>query len=197
MTHTRFVALFFILSLAIPSYGITDTVEESTPDPLPPTIEQSTEYKEAEKRALSLGEIILRIDENARQQNNVWSFVIEAVDVTLVYDVSADRMRVMTPIAQVAELDGERLHRLMQANFDSALDSRYAVAHQVLWGVFIHRLSTLSDEDFLSGIGQTVNIKLTYGTSYSSGELVFGSGDSGELLRKKLIEELKKKGQTI
>jgi hypothetical protein len=58
-------------------------------------------------------------------------------------------------------------------------------------------LSTLNDKDFISGLGQTINIVLSYGQSYSSGMFTFGGGDSGELLDKELIEELLRRGDLI
>jgi len=39
----------------------------------------------------------------------------------------------------------------MQANFDSALDARYAIAKGKLWSAFIHPLSELNEEQFFSG----------------------------------------------
>jgi hypothetical protein len=86
--------------------------------------------------------------------------------------------------------------RLMQANFDSALDARYAVANGRLWGVFIHPLSPLEKNQFLSGLVQTVTVARTYGTGYTSGGAVFGGGDSNEIYRK-LFEELQKKGEAL
>jgi hypothetical protein len=85
----------------------------------------------------------------------------------------------------------------MQANFDSALDARYAIAKETLWSAYIHPLSTLSDEDFLSGLGQTVNLVDTFGSSFSSGSSTFIGGDSSGLKEKELIKELLKKGKAI
>jgi hypothetical protein len=76
------------------------------------------------------------------------------------------------------EVDNDRLYRIMQANFDSALDARYSIAQGVLWSAFIHPLSALSDHQFIDGLAQTVNLAATYGTTYSSGALVFSQGDS-------------------
>lgn len=101
-------------------------------------------------------------------------------------------MRIMIPIGPAEDIPREELLRLMQANFDSALDARYAIANGQLWGTFIHPLSELSDEQFLVGLGQTANVVLSYGTSYSSGLLIFGGGDSAGI-QENLIEELKKK----
>jgi hypothetical protein len=51
----------------------------------------------------------------------------------------------------------------------------------------------LTDEEFLVGLGQTVNVVMSFGTSYSSGMFIFGSGDSAEIERNRLIEQLKEK----
>jgi len=105
-------------------------------------------------------------------------------------------MRAMVPIRSADGIEPAEMQRLMQANFDSALDARYAVAQGRLWGVFIHPLSPLQKDQFLSGIAQTVNVAKTYGTLYSGGAQVFGGGDSNGLYQK-LFEDLKKKGEEI
>lgn len=66
-----------------------------------------------------------------------------------------------------------------------------------MWATFIHPLSTLHDRQFISAIGQTVNLALTFGTTFSSGAMSFGGGDSRGIIRKKLIEQLQKKGLQI
>ena len=85
--------------------------------------------------------------------------------------------------------------RLMQANFDSALDARYAVAQGRLWGVFIHPLSPLERDQFLSGIAQTINLARTYGQTYSGGANVFGGGDLNRIYQD-LLDDLRK-GQEL
>jgi hypothetical protein len=81
---------------------------------------------------------------------------------------------------------------MLQANFDTALDARYSVAKGVLWSLYLHPLESLSDEQFLASLGQVVNLAASFGTSYSSGGLSFGGGDSSEL-----IQELLDKGLSI
>ncbi|MEM9879185.1 MAG: hypothetical protein AAF862_07890, partial [Pseudomonadota bacterium] len=92
-------------------------------------------------------------------------------------------------------LTPELSKRMLQANFDTALDARYAIARGLIWGTFIHPLSSLTDEDFLSGLGQTVNIATTFGTTFQSGALSFGGGDSQEALKELLKELLDKKDE--
>lgn len=141
--------------------------------------------------AARLGELIKRIDHEAKHSGSTWEFGLESFIVAVVYDEAADRMRILIPIRSIADMGQEELMRVMQANFDSALDARYAVARNVLWGAFVHPLSTLSDEEFLTAVGETANIVATYGTSYSSGVFIFGGGDSGELQRRELIDRLR------
>jgi len=85
----------------------------------------------------------------------------------------------------------------LQANFDSALDARYAVANGVLWSAYIHPLSSLQDKQFLEAVGQVVNLTSTFGSSYSSGALIFNGGDSKEIQRRDLIDKLIEKGMAI
>lgn len=142
-----------------------------------------------------LDAMIRRVDEAAERQGNVWQFKVEGVAVNVITDPNADRMRIVAAVIEVDKLQPKSLMRLLQANFDTALDARYAVAQDILWGTFIHPLSALDDTEFLSGLGQAVNLVLTFGTTYSSGLFSFGGGDSNAILRRELIERLLEAGQ--
>ena len=83
----------------------------------------------------------------------------------------------------------------MQANFDSALDARYAIANDILWGTFIHPLTSLDEKGFVSGLAQAVAVADNFGGSFSSGAVVFGGGDSTRLQAQELLELLKKKAE--
>lgn len=139
-----------------------------------------------------LAELIVAVDDEAVLDGATWFFHVADLEVVVVYDIAADRMRILIPISDADVLEADEILRLMQANFDSALDARYAIANGTLWGAFIHPLSTLTDEELLVGIGQTANVVTSYGTSYSSGLFIFGNGDSAEIERNRLIEDLKK-----
>lgn len=142
-----------------------------------------------------LGEIILKIDPDARPAGSSIALSILDIPIIVVADARADRMRAMVPIRSAEGLEKDELLRLMQANFDSALDARYAVAQGRLWAVFIHPLSVLEDDEFLLGLAQTINIARTYGQTYSGGANVYGGGDSNEIYED-LLEELRK-GQAL
>ena len=124
--------------------------------------------------------LIKRIDESAIGGEGHWQLSYKELQILVITDSPADRMRIMVPIQDAAELSEAQLIRLLQANFDSALDARYALAKGELWATFIHPLASLSEHEFFSGLAQTLNITATFGTTFSSGALVFGGGDSIE-----------------
>lgn len=143
-----------------------------------------------------LGKIIFALDADAQPRGPGFELTVAGVPIIVVTDATADRMRAMVPIRRADALTSQDMQRMMQANFDTALDARYAIANGTLWAAFIHPLSPLEKDQFISGLAQTVNIAKTYGTLYSGGAAQYGGGDSGNLQRA-LIEELLKKGEEI
>ena len=144
-----------------------------------------------------LDTLIRRIGTEIEAKPGFWRFSLAKQSVTIITDERADRMRIIIPVAELDGLDEAQLQRLMQANFDSALDARYAIAQKILWSVFIHPLGSLQEKQFLSGVGQVINLAQSFGKSYSSGELLFRGGDSEDLRRKELIDQIIDQGLTI
>ncbi|WP_299547243.1 hypothetical protein [uncultured Tateyamaria sp.] len=145
---------------------------------------------------LRMAEIIRAIDPEAVPSGNAIQFTIDDIPLIVIADPVADRMRAMVPIRSADGLSADELMRLMQANFDSALDARYAVAQGRLWGVFIHPLSPLEKDQLLSALVQTINVARTYGQTYSGGATVFGGGDSNGIYQE-LLKELQELGEEI
>ena len=145
---------------------------QDTADPAKPSSSMTLER---------LAKIIVALDPDAQSRGPTFEFTIADIPIIVIADPRADRMRAMVPIRSAESLDAAELMRLMQANFDSALDARYAVAQGRLWGVYIHPLGALERDQFVSGIAQTVNVARTYGQTYSGGASVFGGGDSNSI----------------
>ena len=143
-----------------------------------------------------LAGIILDLDPDAAISANGIELSIDDIPVLVVVAPVADKMRAMVPIAGVEDVSAQEMERMMQANFDTALDARYAVAQDRVWGVFIHPLAALEREQFLSTLAQTVNLAKTYGTLYSGGAQVFGGGDSAQL-HDDLFDDLMNRGQEL
>lgn len=144
-----------------------------------------------------IGKLLSKLDVEMRGENGQWQLVIDNRLVTIITHEAANRMRIFTEVAAADDLEEKTLRRILQANFDSALDARYAIAKGVLWSTFIHPLAALDDEGLLLGLGQVVNLANTYGDSYSSGLLLFGGGDSRGIREREVIDQLIEKGLAI
>ncbi|WP_298838947.1 hypothetical protein [uncultured Roseobacter sp.] len=177
-----------LISIALLWFAAAAAAQETSPVPDPSPGEPPMTMPR-------LAEIIRSIDPEAQARGPAIEFTVQDIPVIVIADARADRMRAMVPIRAADGLGSDELMRLMQANFDSALDARYAVAQGRLWGVFIHPLSPLEREQFLSGLAQTVNVARTYGQTYSGGANVFGGGDSNGIYQE-LLDELRK-GQEL
>lgn len=124
-----------------------------------------------------LDQVIRGLGGEVSGQPGFWAIQYEGFQTLVITDENADRMRIMAEVGRAEDLDRDQLYRLMQANFDSALDARYAVAKGVVWSAFLHPLAALTEQEFLSGFAQTLTLASTYGTTFSSGGLRFGGGD--------------------
>lgn len=153
----------------------------------PPASEPQLEGMSGEQ----LVAMIAKIDPEYQRQGNGVQFSLRDRPVLLAFDENAGRMRVYTPVAQAGILDQSLMKRMLQANFDSALDARYAIANELVWSVFIHPLAGLNEQRVASGIAQVIVAAETFGTTFTSGAIIYGGGDSNEENRK-LLEHLDK-----
>lgn len=166
--------------------------EQDAPDTIPaPEAESATIAAQSAAALERIAKVVDRVDGGATRNGNNWQLTIDERQMLVVTDVTAGRMRIMTPIAAIEDLPEGGLLRLMQANFDSALDARYAVAQDLVWGTFIHPLPSLTERDFASGLLQTKTVADTFGTTFSSGAITFGGGDSNAIIADQLEELLK------
>jgi hypothetical protein len=106
-------------------------------------------------------------------QPGFWRGLREEVPVYVFSDDSHDRMRVMAPVGELRELEPRVLQVLLQANYDRALDARYALRDREVWSVAVHPLATLAPDDFAGLIEQVVRLVKNTGSTYASTELVF------------------------
>lgn len=184
------------LLVSLVTFSLPAFAQQAEPAPDDQDQAQAEATAEPDMTMRRMAELVLALDPEAVARGSSIQFRVADVPVLIVADPAADRMRAMIPIRSVQGVSDEEMMRMMQANFDTALDSRYAVAQGRVWGVFIHPLSPLRKDQLLSGIAQTVALVRTYGTVYSGGAVTFGGGDSNEIYRE-LLEELQKKGQEI
>lgn len=101
-------------------------------------------------------------------------FEYKKVRMALISDTKYDHMRIIAPIINYSDLTSEQKDQVMEANFDKALDARYAVSEGVLYSVFIHPLSLLSQSQLKDALNQVPTLASSFGRSYSSGTISFG-----------------------
>ncbi len=121
-----------------------------------------------------LDELIRQITPHVEGQLGYWQFNVDGRDLLVITDERHNRMRIMSPVTSQDKLDADELARLLEANFGSALDAKYALRDQTLWSVFTHPLGELSDEQFLDCVAQVANLANNFGHSYASSNLIFG-----------------------
>lgn len=196
----KFVAMMLLAWMLTPAALAKPAPDAAPPDAAPEADSLPTPDQQAALAKLGhLDELIRRVDAQAQRapNGNAWQLNLRGRQIMVVTDPKAGRMRIMTAIAPASVLSPELMARILVANFESALDARYAVGQDVLWGTYIHPLMDLTDDEFLAGIGQVFNIASTFGSSFSSGMLVYGGGGASEqeLERRRVIDELLKKGE--
>lgn len=107
-----------------------------------------------------------------------WSFEYKKAQMLVITDERADRMRIIAPIIATKDLSKDDLMTLLEANFDRALDAKYTVFEDAVWATFVHPLSTLMRQEFISAVKQVAELRSTYGSTYSSMDIVFGGGSN-------------------
>lgn len=119
---------------------------------------------------------VLEVGEEVVQDQNVVEFNYRGLGLVLIYDLKADRMRLVSPIIEAKNVGNDVLMMALEANYHSALDARYAVSNNLVWSVFIHPLGDLSPALFESAISQVAIARATFGDQFTSGALIFPSG---------------------
>ncbi len=198
MMRNIYTFLIFFLFLTPPVNAQTASeVPLKNPEVLKPDARPKGNLTQTSDMTLArLVAIVRTLDPEAEVRGPAMRLNISDVAVTVITDPKHNRMRAFVAIQSLDGVNQQLLYRLMQANFDSALDARYAIAKEHILSVFIHPLKELDKNEFIEGLGQVVNLVKTYGTAFTSGAMTFGGGDSRNLHRK-LIDELLKKGERI
>jgi len=103
-----------------------------------------------------------------------WQFNFQNRPMMILTDESANRMRIMSPVIEEGELKDGQEKKMLEANFDRALDAKYAIYQGVVWSVFTHPLSELTVEQFKDAMKQVAALADNFGTTYTSTDFVFG-----------------------
>lgn len=185
--HTHLLGLL-LLALAIgplaaqqdPDRAIEDTMKQlerqipGGPLRMPPgrQVNESTTVEAMDRFVAAM------VGPTYQREGNRWYFRLAGNEVLVICDPAANRMRIMTPVAETEGLSPNDVVRMLEANFDEALDARYALSGDIVWAVFIHPLAELTQLEFVSAVRQVINLQVNYGSTYTSTDLQFGDSDS-------------------
>ena len=124
-----------------------------------------------------LEKILYVISDTLSGQTGYWQMMVRELPVLCVTDEAHNRMRIITPIAEMKDVSEQELRKCMEANFHTALDVKYAISEDILWVAYIHPLRQLSKDQVIDAISQVYNASITYGDTYNSTNLAFPGKD--------------------
>ena len=122
-----------------------------------------------------LGKILTEVSDSIKGEEGYWQVLYKEAMMIVITDQKHNRMRIITPVAYISELDETMFQKALEANFHTALDVKYAISENIMWTVFIHPLKELSENQVKDAVKQVYSGANTFGGSYSSTNLVFPS----------------------
>lgn len=133
----------------------------------------------------TLEEIYTSVSDSIQGELGAWQFHIKDATIVSITDTNHNRMRIISPIADIVSLDDDHFKAALVANFHTALDVKYTIADGVLWSVFIHPLKELSEDQVRDALSQVYYANVNFGTSYASTSLIFPGSEPKEGEKKK------------
>lgn len=114
------------------------------------------------------------VEKQVREPSWVWMLNVGAFPVMIQTQASANRMRIVAYIAEQGDIESTQLIDMLEANYHSALDARYALADGYIVAAFLHPFKELDGNQFVLGMYQVISCAETFGQYYSGGTMVFG-----------------------
>lgn len=111
-------------------------------------------------------------------QPGSWRVAYQEGILLIITDQTNNRMRIIMPIIEKAKITDEQYVEILEAQFDRALDVKYALFEDVLWSVFAHPLGELTEAQVKDAMSQVYYAGYNFGGSYQSTDLIFGGGDN-------------------
>lgn len=105
-----------------------------------------------------------------------WQSPIDDLTLYVFTDESHDRMRIMIPVAEIEPHDRDLMRVLLLANFDRALDARYAINDGLVFSMFPHPLSLLTEPILDNALENVIALARNTGSTFASSDLIFGGG---------------------
>ena len=124
----------------------------------------------------TLRALIVELADECEGEGAAWHFVFQGLQMACMTDSSFGRMRIVAPLVEVSAIRSDHMYAMLDANYHSALDVRYAISDEMVMVAYIHPLEPLHEAQVRSAISQVAAAVFSFGGDYSSGELLFGPG---------------------
>ncbi len=108
----------------------------------------------------AISPILERLFDSQDIQHDVeeaWQIKNSQIHLLVILSENHNWLRLLSPIA-TADQAQSLLPQLLADNFDTTQEVRYALNQNVLWGVFHHRLESLTTEDLESAISALISL---------------------------------------
>jgi len=119
------------------------------------------------------------VDEMEGELGN-WQMMYGGELILVLTDEKNNRMRIFSPVIEKTKLKDGQMEKMLEANFHSALDSKYSLYNGYVISVYTHPLKELQKDQLIDAMRQVVVLSRTFGESYSSTGLIFGGGAAEE-----------------
>lgn len=106
----------------------------------------------------------------------MWHSLIDDMTLYVFADETHDRVRIMIPVAEIVPQDHDLMRVLLLANFDRALDARYAINDGLVFSMFPHQLSLLTEPILGNALETVIALARNTGSTFASSDLIFGGG---------------------
>jgi hypothetical protein len=121
--------------------------------------------------------ILESVTDSLLGERGMWQFRYNDREMLVITDEHHDRMRIISPLELLEKVTPGKMEDAMIANFHSVLDVRYAISENIVWAAFLHPLKSLNEDQVRDALLQVYRAAETYGTTFSSTELVFPGHD--------------------
>ncbi|MCB0634732.1 MAG: hypothetical protein R2824_11310 [Saprospiraceae bacterium] len=125
--------------------------------------------------------IIEREAEDVGGEIGAWHLSLDDHVLFITTDEENNRIRILTPIVEERDIDAEKMHKMLEANFHSALDAKYSIYKGFVISIFTHPLRELNEAQLIDAMHQVIRLSETFGTTYSSTDILLdGQADDDE-----------------
>ncbi|MDR4470137.1 MAG: YbjN domain-containing protein [Nitrospira sp.] len=162
MARQIFIGLLILAGATLVGAGAVEQPKAVPPRSQPMTIQM-------------LQGLLKDVVQDLKGESGQWRFTYGEVDMAILTSVAHDRMRIIAPVGPEADVTDQQRQRMLAANFHSALDARYAMSNGMIYAAYLHPLSPLQRDEVFSALHQVAQLVKTFGTTYSSSGLSFGS----------------------